>query len=494
MLNKYIWNNYLKSSGNATVKLFESIVTKGPSKDYINGVINMRKIYCPSRNILNDMNNQLLKLQDNSYLLEYGEYSINSGLTSIWEEFKSYKLSDPEICSIFLDNIDEFTTSLFIELNELYIPYYFKYNFNILQMIGEEFNLKIPKIPHKKDYKDRFYYYGELCESFLEFRDKNDLSPYEMCAFLYDFAPKYIGGLNSYIIKELPEPKSAYFFGAHKYDNSLCEDPNVIEPWQCNPETRAGDMIVMYIRTPISSINSIWRSISVGFNDPFFYYYRMTYISNPTPIKNISQMTLKLDEITSQMPIVRKNMQGINGVELTPSQYNHLVDLSKANVPKLEYILGNNNMNITCEKDVENKLIEKLIIKLEYSEKHYTKQLQIRLGNNNIKLIPDFVLLPNISKGHHSAFAIIEAKLKITNEKSLLDAKTQARSYAKQLSVRYCIIASKDKIWISCPEDDFDKDIFSCLWEDLNNPDIFSKLYKLIGKNSNKNIKRGLSP
>ena len=33
----------------------------------------------------------------------------------------------------------------------------------------------------------------------------------ELFAFLYDFAPKYIGGINSYIVKEeeLPVPKSA---------------------------------------------------------------------------------------------------------------------------------------------------------------------------------------------------------------------------------------------------------------------------------------------
>lgn len=482
MLNKYIWNNYLNAGGYKTVKLFNDIVYKGFSEEFLNAIIEMRKTYCPSDNILYDFYEQILSLKKGSSILGYEKVKIKSGLIRIWNSYNSIYKTPNNAFAYISSNIDTITTCLFKDYPNIYIPYYFKYNFNILQMIGNEFNMRIPEIPPKKNYKDRFYYYGELCKSFLEFREENNLSPYEMCAFLYDFAPKYIGGVDSYIIKDLPEPKGAYFIGGHKDDDSLCEDKQSIEAWQCNPDTQVGDMIVMYIRTPISSINSIWRSSSVGFNDPFFYYYRMTYISNPIPIIKISQKTLKSDKITSKMPIVRKNMQGINGVELSPTQYNHIVDLSKSSVPKISYILDSNTPKITCEKDVENKLIGNLLRKLGYLENDYTKQLQIRLGNNNIKLIPDFVLIPNTSKGHYSAFAIIEAKLKITNEKSFIDAKIQARSYAKQLSVKYSIIASKDKIWISCPEDDFEKDIFSSSWSELNNPDIFSQLYKLIGK------------
>ena len=90
------------------------------------------------------------------------------------------------------------------------------------------------------------------------------MSPYELCAFLYDFAPKYIGGIDSYIIKELPEPKSAFFIGGSKEDIFLDESKDVVTCWQCNPDTRAGDMIVMYLRTPISAVDSVWRSVSIG--------------------------------------------------------------------------------------------------------------------------------------------------------------------------------------------------------------------------------------
>lgn len=315
----------------------------------------------------------------------------------------------------------------------------------------------------------------------FDFRERHNMSPYELCAFLYDFAPKYIGGIDSYIIKDLPKPKSAFFIGGSKDDKFLANDSAAITCWQCNPDTRAGDMIVMYLRTPISAVDSVWRSVSIGFNDPFFYYYRCTYIANPVGVKRVSQKQLQTDKIFKDTPIVRKNMQGINGVELKPSEYNHLMDLARANVPKLEFTITDGNQEFINEKDVENKLIKPLIAKLGYSEEEYVQQLYIEIGNHNHALIPDFVLLPVTTRGHQSAFAIIEAKHSIQNQKAMEEVRIQARSYAVQLKARYSVIVSKDKVWVSTPNDDFSTDIFSATWDELNNADTFSELFKLIG-------------
>ena len=62
------------------------------------------------------------------------------------------------------------------------------------------------------------------------------------------------------------------------------------------------------------------------------------------------------------------------------------------------------------------------------------------------------------------------------------EVRIQARSYARQLNVKYSIIASKDRVWVYAPDDDFTKEIFSASWNELNNPDVFSLLRKLIGK------------
>ena len=169
-------------------------------------------------------------------------------------------------------------------------------------------------------------------------------------------------------------------------------------------------MIVMYLRTPVSAVDSVWRSVSDGFNDPLFYYYRCTYISNPVRIKRITQKQLKQDCIFGNLSVVRKNMQGINGVELLPSQYNYLMDLADSDVKRLVYTVTKSGLELTNEKDVEDKLIKPLLNKLDYNNNQFEQQLRIEIGNHNKIIIPDFLILPIKTIGHQSAFALIEAK------------------------------------------------------------------------------------
>lgn len=421
-------------------------------------------------------------VKEGVYAFEPGEYTVDSAMNYLYNEFLSEEGATEQ--SVFADFSKWFAyyTTLFArELPELFVPYYYKYNFNVLEKIANEFEIVLPELPVKKDYKGRFFYYGELCLVFNDFRAEHNMSPYEFCAFLYDFAPKYVGGINSYIVKELPPAKSAYFIGGEKDDVFLTTEENVITLWQCNPETMAGDNIIMYIKSPVSAIDSVWRSVSPGFNDPFFYFYRCTYISNPQKIKKVTLKALERDSIFKKLPIVRKNMQGLNGVELYPSVYNHLLDISKADLPRLEFTSDAECGDLKREKDVENKLIKPLLGKLGYYENEYTQQLQIHVGNNNFKLIPDFVIHPRVSVGHHSAEFIIEAKYTVTSEKELEIYKMQARSYANQLKVKYFVIASKEGIWVSSEIDDFSRDFFVFSWAELNDSDTFHRVMNFLG-------------
>lgn len=211
-------------------------------------------------------------------------------------------------------------------------------------------------------------------------------------------------------------------------------------------------------------------------------YYRCVYMSHPVKIKSLTLEKMKKDPLIKQLPIVRKNMQGINGVELYPSVYNHLVSITKAKTLLLEYEKTEDDDKYTCEKDVENKLIKPLIEKLGYEEGEYEQQLYIEIGNHNKALIPDFVLLPDKTHGHISGFGIIEAKRSISSEKVLKEVFIQARSYARVLSTKYCVVASKEKIWITHRKDDFETIIFEATWNQLNQEDCFYELDKILGK------------
>ena len=514
MLNKYVWSNYLKAGGADVVEMFHQNLTRKYTKSYATEIRRMVSKYCPMNRVLDEIQTLLEQLyeyttkewemkemedgqeeskNDDCTIGAVSEVDTIEGdltylvLDEVYEniselhERNKVKPTPQRIFGYFISALPWNTTIRAMMDPEYFVPYYFQYHFNVLEIIAEQFDIQLPTIPAKKDYEGRFYYYGDICKALNTFRKENDLSPYELCAFLYDFAPNYIGGMDCYIIKDLPEPRGAFFIGGSEKDVGLPDDPSAITIWQCNEDTRAGDMILMYFRTPDSAIDSVWRACSVGFIDPFFYYYRCTYIGRRTKINRVSQHMMKAEPLISKMPIIKKNMQGINGVELLPSEYNRLMDLAHSTLFHFQYEEGSNFGTIAREKDVEDKMIKPLLGKLGYTERDYTQQLYIEIGNHNHALIPDFVLLPNRSTGHASAFAIVEAKKTIPNEKFLEETKTQARSYANLLKTRYSIIAAKEKVWVTSEKDDYSKTIFEATWAELNDPDTYYQLEKMIG-------------
>ena len=488
MFNKFIWQNYLDAGGNKTVAMFEDNLSKEYTKEYADFIAELHRGYCPSESIVQDTHEQLLELlpsiMEETVFDHNTEYTFESAIEAFYDNINDYNgggLNPSQIFDVFTSSMAYYTTQFFSEY-DCFIPYYFKWNYNIFSKIAEVFEIDLPPLPAKKNYKDRLMYYAEICAALYDFRTMHELTSFELCAFLYDFAPKYIGGIDSYIIRDLPKPSSAYFIGGSQDDAFFSNNEESITPWQCNPETKAGDMIVMYLRTPVSAVDSVWRSVSIGFNDPFFYYYRCTYIGNPEAIERITQKRLKSDDILGRLPIVRKNMQGVNGVELRPSAYHRILDIANSDAMRLEFDEINNDSEFELEKDVENKLIKPLIAKLGYSDDNWVSQMYVEIGNHNNTLIPDFVLLPNRTKGHQTAFAIIEAKLIIPNQSALEEVRIQARSYACQLRARYAVVASKDILYIFCEDDDYTDSIFTATWSELNDMDRFTDLRKIIGK------------
>ena len=457
------------------------------TKQYAGFIAELHKVYCPTDWLINYEHQQLSDLSD-SFKEEDLNLDANDKIDDeimLFDELigiiKKENLNDSNAFANFIHNMPYYTTNLTIGAPDVYIPYYFKNNFNVLGIIADTFEINLPKLPKKADYDARFMYYAELCNAFHSFREQNGWTPYELFAFLYDFAPKYIGGISSYIITILPKPKGAYFIGGSKDDIFLSDSEDAITIWQCSPETKAGDMIVMYLRSPVSAVDSVWRSCSLGFVDPFFYYYRCTYICSPRKLERVGIEQMRSDEIVGSMPIVKKNMQGLNGVELKPSEYNHLLDLGNSDAMRLEYSTVNSDKEYSTEKEVEDNVIKPLLAKIGYYEADYVQQLYLEIGNHNHALIPDFVLLPEIKGNNKSAFAVVEAKRSITNSKELNAAKSQVRSYAKLLGTKYAAVVSQEKIWVFSSNDDYSNELFSCAISELTDDSLY-ELKKIIGK------------
>ena len=267
MLNKYVWQLYTEAGGQNTIAFFQQNLELGLQDTYGDGIADFQGIYCACSGVVEETRSQLQDFYKDTLQTSIPQEETNSGgdsagdistdldeINTIFQDWYQERISeaegsDKDLFDWFISSLSYFTTAFAMDFPDLFIPYYFFANYNVLTKIADTFGINMPSLPQKADYRARVWHYAEICKTLRIFRHENELSPSELCAFLYDFAPKYIGGVESYIIKELPEPRSAYFIGGggDNLDAVAEDNPNEIRFWQSNPGTRAGDMIVMTI-------------------------------------------------------------------------------------------------------------------------------------------------------------------------------------------------------------------------------------------------------
>lgn len=185
---------------------------------------------------------------------------------------------------------------------EYFFPYLFLCRIFELNKIADFFNIDLPNIPKRTDYKGRCMYYWELCEVFYLFRKENGLSPADLWSFLYDFAPN---NLPSEKI-DMPKPSQVWFIGGRLYQEDKSLESKF---WQSSPETKKGDILVHYETSPISAITCIETSLTDGVIDPLFRYYGCIYIGNRINIPHITLKELQTDEYFSNTHLLEKTFR-----------------------------------------------------------------------------------------------------------------------------------------------------------------------------------------
>ncbi len=91
---------------------------------------------------------------------------------------------------------------------EIFAPYFFSRRFDEFVKICECFDITLPDIPGKLQKRARALYYLAVNRALYKFRKRHQLSPQELNAFLYDFAPKYLAIHSS---NPLPLPSRVWF-------------------------------------------------------------------------------------------------------------------------------------------------------------------------------------------------------------------------------------------------------------------------------------------
>lgn len=375
---------------------------------------------------------------------------------------------------------------LYLAHPEFFTPYAFYYSFDSLEEICNIFNIPLLTPSGKRNHIERAMYYGQLNQSFYEFRRLYELSPAEMCAFLYDFAPKFAKEET----EELPNPSKVWLIkggvGDFEFLDNLTREST---HWQGNIDTKKGDILLMHCRSPRSYIHSIWRAISDGFIDPFFYYHSTIWIGSPIKTVPVTFQEMKNDPLLSQKGLIKAHLQGASGNAFSVEEYNAILEIMKRKgqdisvLPKLEPVIYSESIELSNEKDIEKHLVEPLLKKLGYNQNDWVRQMPIKMGRSE-RNYPDYAFGANPKRGEESAKIILEVKYQISTKKELTDAYYQAKSYALRLQSKVFALASREGVWIYLyKKDNFSFDHFTDKnWNELTHPDVLHEVMLKIGK------------
>lgn len=484
-LNQFIWDNYKESTaGNEAISFFEKGSFVDVMARYIDEKNKSLEFY---GDIIHDFIDSECQSMQNLSCRKVFDYFISKGLTGKDEEGE-FIIIDKGDFNLFLDIIEPFSFFLYDLFPDYFFPYFFQSQFQRLQKICDVFEIDLPVVPLRKQKKDRLYYYLNLCDAFQEFRQENNLTPFELCAFLYDFAPKFIEIQHP---QHLPAPSNIWLCGGAKsdYTDLIEADKETTYFWQGNEDTRKGDIIIMYCLSPRSSIEFVCRATSNGIRDPFFHYYGSITLGQIKHIKPIHISELKTDKHLGKLPIIRKNLQGVNGTQINNKDYHRILELLEekrqdiSSLPKMERINFEFNTSCRNEKNVEEKIVEPFLRQLGFNTEDWVRQLSVRMGRGE-RNYPDYVFLPITEKGYEKGRMILETKFNIKNNKEWEDTFQQAHSYALRLEASKIIICDKDYFWIYIKENgSFDRTKYlNFHWEEIKDIDIFNKIRQLIGK------------
>ena len=395
--------------------------------------------------------------------------------------------SDKKECRDKLAKLDVISLFLYLKDPEHYIPYFFTNRFFLLERVFQSFDIPLPIPPSKQKYRDRFLYYGNLCREIYEFRKKYSLDYIELNCFLYDFSLKTLPDFIN--TDELPDAINIYISGGTTEDTDLLgkNGETYRTFWQGNPQTKIGDIILLYSLSPYSGLTAIFRAVSPTYYDPFSYYPERVWVGFPIVIPTIRLSELKSNPVWKEKGLVKANMQGVNGRECTSDEYNAIIEILNKNfdvsiLPKLPFLDEPDFRNLNYERDVEITLLEPLLKRLGFDEDDWLRQMTLRMGRND-RVFPDYALFANDRRGEESARFIWEAKYRIANERQLKDAFLQAKSYALRLGCDGFGLVALEGVWISTRQDDFKWErLYKFSWSELKQKENFSRLTRLADK------------
>lgn len=405
---------------------------------------------------------------------------------------------------ILQDNIF-LSTILHAYLPDYYIPNYFVLQFLYLNRFAKKYELDLPKVPNRSDYKNRCLYYIEICKILRQFRDENGFdSPADFCAYLYGYelplikeemesdysAPKPIQPENTWILV------GNYGEGEKNMNHGL---------WQANQFTSKGDVLLFYEKSPVKKLNAVWTALEDGVVDPFFYYYSYTIIGDKIEIPN--DKAISFDDFknsdyfknrSKEGNYVSKNFQDVSGWAVTSSDYKEIKRMLEAKgfdtsvLPSLYEPKVMAGIEIIHENDVSWKLLVPRLEEMGWKYKEdFFDEVEFPAGRGStgheMDKRPDFCLHLSGGDRDKEAQVVIEVKLKMKNNQEIKANYDQGVSYAKWGNARVLVICDKNQIRVYERNKKnqfvpFDTPTARFRWEDMQKLEKFHELKCLLSK------------
>jgi hypothetical protein len=287
-------------------------------------------------------------------------------------------------CAQSIDGVEEqviasiagLTAGLHQAIPEFYFPYLFARRFDTLTRICGRYDIDLPELPGKLQKRERALYYVAVNRRFQEFRKSRGMSPSELNAFLYDFAPKDL-------------------------------DANE--------------------QGPLSEATRTWFVMGGGGAAT-----SMIRVGHPIRVPTIKFAELKKHPVFGQHPAVRAHFQGRNGMSFTVGEYQTLIGMfgdkgmDVSRLPPAPEELQLPDASLNDERDVEVHLVEPLLRRLGFTDSDWRYQLRVRMGRGE-RNVPDYVLGVDDTPGEELGAALIECKYDIANSKERKEATSLAR-------------------------------------------------------------------
>lgn len=511
------WNRYKESNaGKESISMFSHIFTSGCTMEEI---LNVAKRFNPEffkntdskddelmGSILSYYNNFIFNnIKDIKYPESIDEFiefyhRISTLLVTDNEELAYENIPQGYFKDILNDNI-------FISLIlSVYLPSFFLPNLLVMQFayfkrFADKYELDIPTIPNRANYKDRWEYYLRICLLIDDFAIYNEIyEASEICAFLFDYEfPLIREEIENESTSEMPmNPGQAWILVGNLHGLEKTMEYGF---WQANQLTEKGDLLLFYEKSPIKALNSIWIAQQNGIIDPFFRYYSNTYIGNKISIPE--EMVIRFEDFKNSEyfklrdkkgNFVSKNFQDVSGWSVTYDDYTEILRMLQikgfdtSTLPKLYKPAKVGDLIIETEQDVSDKLVVPLLEQMGWKKDiDFKGEVEFNAGrtktNHSSDKRPDFCLHIVERNDDIEAKVVIEVKKYMKSQKEIHEAFIQGRSYAKWGAVKVLVIVDMRQILVYQIDKNntFKEDKpLKFGWSDMENPDKYAELKRIL--------------